>query len=156
MRRMVHVLAGLLVLCVLAILYSRFLGYVNEKDKIREASRSCATVDQPPGGYVPPSGFTLPTGQKLLNVTVSAGRGLSRNTTTAVSASLPGNRSDVFAIRDRVAQELVNRGYVITGTSQEPNFGATARVSKDGVKDSFVVTPLCLGRVVIRYSLHAR
>jgi len=147
MKRLIAVLAGVVVLALLALVGWRVFEHFDQKDKIKNATKSCAALDDPSGSPTLPPGFTLPTGQKLLNVQTTG-------KTSVVFASVAGSRSDLVAIRDRVAQELAATGYTVTGRDQEPTFEADATISKSGVDDTINVRPLCSGRVVVRYTIH--
>ena len=146
-KRLLSGLIGVVVLALLALLGWRVFEHFDQQDKVKNAGKPCATLDQPTGTPVAPAGFALPADQKLLNVQ-TAGK------TRVVFASLSGGRSDLVAIRDRVARELEGAGYAVTGRDQEPTFEADARISKNGVDDTINVRPLCSGRVVVRYTLH--
>lgn len=147
MNRVVGLLAGVVAIAVLAFVGWRVFEHFDQQDKIKNANKSCTSLDAPVGNPTVPSGFTLPSGQKLLNVQ-TAGK------TSVVFASLPGTRADLVSIRDDVAKELESSGYNRTGGDQEPTFEADATISKNGVDDTINVRPLCSGRVVIRYTLH--
>jgi hypothetical protein len=147
MKRLTSAVVGVVVLAVLAFVGWRVFEHFDQQDKIKNANKSCATFDQPVGSPTLPTGFTLPAGQKLLNVQTTG-------KTSVVFASLPGGRSELVAIRDRVAQELASSGYKRTGGDQEPTFEADATISKNGVDDTINVRPLCSGKVVVRYTLH--
>jgi hypothetical protein len=147
MKRLVGLLVGVVVLALVAFVGWRVFEHFDQQDKIKNANKSCASLDTPTGNPSVPSGFTLPSGQKLLNVQTTG-------KTSVVFASLPGSRADLVSIRDRVAQELSASGYKVTGSDQEPTFEADATISRNGVDDTINVRPLCSGRVVIRYTLH--
>lgn len=147
MKRPLNLVIGVVVLALLALVGWRVFEHFDQQDKIKNAGKSCATFDQPTGSPTAPAGFTLPAGQKLLNVQTTG-------KTSVVFASLPGNREDLVAIRDRVAKELESSGYKVTGGDQEPTFEADATIAKNGVDDTINVRPLCSGKVVVRYTLH--
>jgi hypothetical protein len=147
MKRLIMVGVGIVVVALVVLLGWRVFEHFDQQDKIKNANKSCASLDTPKGDLTLPSGFTLPSGQKLLNVQTTG-------KTSVVFASLPGTRADLVAIRDRVEQELVANGYKVTGGDQEPTFEADGVISKNGVDDTINVRPLCSGKAVIRYTLH--
>jgi hypothetical protein len=147
MKRLIMVGVGIVAIALVALLGWRVFEHFDQQDKIKNANKSCTSLDTPKGDLTLPSGFTLPSGQKLLNVQTTG-------KTTVVFASLPGTRADLVAIRDRVEQELVANGYKVTGGDQEPTFEADGVISKNGVDDTINVRPLCSGKAVIRYTLH--
>jgi len=147
MKNLVRLLVGVVVLAVLAFVGWRVFEHFDQQDKIKNANKSCTTFDVPSGSSTLPTGFTLPSGQKLLTVQKTG-------KTSVVFASLPGERSDLVSIRDRVASELESQGYKRTGSDQEPTFEADATVSKNGVDDTINVRPLCSGKAVVRYTIH--
>ena len=147
MKRLIMVGVGLVVVALVALLGWRVFEHFDQQDKIKDANKACTSLDTPKGDLTLPSGFTLPSGQKLLNVQTTG-------KTSVVFASLPGTRADLVAIRDRVEQELVAAGYKVTGGDQEPTFEADGTVSKNGVDDTINVRPLCSGRAVVRYTIH--
>ena len=147
MKTPLRLLAGLVVVALLAFASWRVFEHFDQQDKIKNATKSCATLDQPTGSPTAPTGFTVPSGQKLLNVQATG-------KTRVVFASLPGTRADLVRIRDQVAKELGSAGYTVSGTDQEPTFEADASLTKGGVEDTINVRPLCSGRVVVRYVLH--
>jgi hypothetical protein len=147
MKRVIGLLVGLVVIAVLAFVGWRIFEHFDQQDKIKNANKSCASLDAPSGTTTLPNGFTLPSGQKLLNVQTTG-------KTSVIFASLPGTRADLVKIRDQVEQELVTAGYTVTGGDQEPTFEADGTVSKNGVDDTINVRPLCSGRVVVRYTIH--
>jgi hypothetical protein len=147
MKRLIGLLVGVVVLAIVAFVGWRVFEHFDQQDKIKNANKSCASLDAPVGSPTVPNGFPLPAGQKLLNVQTTG-------KTSVVFASLPGTRSDLVSIRDRVAQELASSGYKVTGSDQEPTFEADATITKNGVDDTINVRPLCSGRVVIRYTIH--
>jgi hypothetical protein len=116
-------------------------------DKIKDAKKACAGLDVVTPGATLPAGFTLPADQQLLRVE-------KQGKTSVVFASVDGERKDLVAIRDRVVASLTAAGYKKTHTDQEPTFEADAGVSKNGVDDSINVRPLCVGKAVVRYTLH--
>jgi hypothetical protein len=147
MKRLIVPLVGVVVLALVGLVGWRVFEHFDQQDKIKNANKSCDTFDVVKGSPVLPSGFTLPSGQKLLNVQTTG-------KTSVVFASLPGTRDDLVSIRDSVEQELVTNGYKVTGGDQEPTFEADGTVSKNGVDDTINVRPLCSGRVVVRYVIH--
>ena len=147
MKRLTVTLVGVVVLAVLAVVGWRVFEHFDQQDKIKNANKSCASLDTPKGNPTLPSGFTLPSGQKLLNVQTTG-------KTTVVFASVAGTRADLVAIRDRVEQALVAGGYKVTGSDQEPTFEADGVITKNGVDDTINVRPLCSGRAVVRYTIH--
>ena len=147
MRRLIGLLVAVVVIAVVAFVGWRVFEHFDQQDKIKNANKSCATFDVVKGSPTLPSGFTLPSGQKLLNVE-------TQGKTSVVFASLPGTRADLVSIRDSVEQALVANGYKVTGGDQEPTFEADGTVSKNGVDDTINVRPLCSGRVVVRYVIH--
>jgi hypothetical protein len=147
MKRPIALVVGVVVLALLALIGWRVFEHFDRQDKIKNASKSCASLDSPSGNAAVPGGFTLPAGQKLLKVQTTG-------KTSVVFASLPGTRADLVSIRDRVAQSLAAAGYQVTGGDQEPTFEADATISKNGADDTINVRPLCSGRVVVRYTLH--
>ena len=147
MKAVVRVLAAVVVLALLALVGWRVFEHFDQQDKIKNAKKSCATFDVVGNNITLPAGFTLPAGQKLLNVQ-------STGKTSVIFASLSGTRDDLVDIRDRVATELEAQGYKRTGSDQEPTFEADATVSMGGVDDTINVRPLCAGKVVVRYTIH--
>lgn len=147
MRRLIGVLIGLVVVALVAFVGWRVFEHFDQQDKIKDANKSCTDLDSPSGSPTVPTGFTLPSGQKLLKVQTTG-------KTSVVFASLAGTRADLVHIRDQVATELTSSGYKVTGGDQEPTFEADATISKNGVDDTINVRPLCSGRVVVRYTLH--
>jgi hypothetical protein len=147
MKRLIVLLVGVVVLALVGLVGWRVFEHFDQQDKIKNANKSCNTFDVVKGSPVLPSGFTLPSGQKLLNVQTTG-------KTNVVFASLPGTRDNLVSIRDSVEQALVTNGYKVTGGDQEPTFEADGTVSKNGVDDTINVRPLCSGRVVVRYVIH--
>jgi hypothetical protein len=147
MKRLIVPLVGVVVLAVLILVGWRVFEHFDQQDKIKNANKSCSTFDVVKGNPTLPSGFTLPSGQKLLNVQTTG-------KTSVIFASLPGSRDELVSIRDSVEQALVANGYKVTGGDQEPTFEADGTVSKNGVDDTINVRPLCSGRVVVRYTIH--
>ena len=147
MKRLIGVIIGVVLIAVLALLGWRVFEHVDQQDKIKNANKSCASLDTPSGSQTLPTGFTLPSGQTLLNVQTTG-------KTSVVFASLPGTRADLVAIRDRAEQELAGSGYKVTGGDQEPTFEADGTISKNGVDDTINVRALCTGKVLIRYTIH--
>jgi hypothetical protein len=147
MKRLVGLSVGIVVIALVAFVGWRVFEHFDQQDKIKNANKSCAAFDVVKGTPTLPSGFTLPSGQKLLNVQ-TAGK------TSVIFASLPGTRSDLVSIRDSVEQAMVANGYTVTGGDQEPTFEADGTVSKNGADDTINVRPLCSGRVVVRYTIH--
>ena len=105
----------------------------------------CGDKDSPvAGGDVPPA-LKLPSDAKLLRVA-------SQGKTVVVFTSTAGGRDDLVAIRDRVLEHLTAKGSTVVGTDQEPGAEAEAEVS--GTFDGTLrVTPLCAGRVEVRYKV---
>ena len=105
----------------------------------------CGDKDTPTGAPTPPASLTLPPDAKLLRV-ASQGR------TVVVFTSTAGGRDDLVAIRDRVLEQLKATGSTVVGTDQEP--GAEAEAEVGGTFDGTLrVTPLCAGRVEVRYKV---
>jgi hypothetical protein len=146
-KRLIGLVVGLVVIALLAFVGWRIFEHFDQQDKIKNANKSCAALDAPSGSSTLPTGFTLPSGQKLLTVQTTG-------KTSVIFASLPGTRADLVTIRDQVEQDLVKDGYTVTGGDQEPTFEADATVSKNGADDTINVRPLCSGRVVVRYTIH--
>jgi hypothetical protein len=146
-RNVVRIVIAVVVLAVLAAGGWFVFEHFERADKIKDANKSCATLDQPEAGATLPSGFTLPDGQKLLKVQ-------KQGKTSVVFASVEGTRDDLVRIRDGVVDALEAQGYKLTHTDQEPTYEADAAVSKGDVDDSINVRPLCTGKAVIRYTLH--
>ncbi|MCU1591452.1 MAG: hypothetical protein JWP11_2708 [Frankiales bacterium] len=147
MKRLTSLLVGVVVLALVAFVGWRVFEHFDQQDKIKNANKSCDTFDVVKGTPTLPSGFTLPSGQKLLNVQTTG-------KTSVIFASLPGSRDDLVSIRDSVEHALVANGYKVTGGDQEPTFEADGTVSKNGVDDTINVRPLCSGRAVVRYTVH--
>ena len=147
MKPPLRLLAGLVVVALLAFAGWRVFEHFDQQGKVKNANKACDSLDQPTGSPTAPAGFTLPSGQKLLNVQTTG-------KTHVVFASLPGTRADLLSIRDQVTKELGSAGYTVSGTDQEPTFEADASLTKGGVEDTINVRPLCSGRVVVRYVLH--
>lgn len=147
MKRPLAVLVGVVVIALVAFAGWRIFEHFDQQGKIKNANKSCAAFDTPSGGSTLPAGFALPAGQKLLTVQTTG-------KTSVVFASLPGERSNLVAIRDRVVSQLSSAGYTKTGSDQEPTFEADATISKNGVEDTINVRPLCSGKVVVRYTIH--
>jgi hypothetical protein len=143
----VKVVLAVVVLALLAGGGWAVFEHFERADKIKDADKSCSTLDQPEAGATVPSGFTLPAGQKLLKVQ-------KQGKTSIVFASVDGTRDDLVRIRDGVVDALETQGYKLNGTDQEPTFEADAALSKGDVDDSVNVRPLCTGKAVIRYTLH--
>ena len=112
---------------------------------VKDAQRSCGNLDTPTGSPALPTGFALPSGQKLLKVE-------SQGKTTLVVASVDGARSGVVKARDAVVADLLAAGYTKTGTDQEPGYEAEAQLGGKG-DASVKVRPLCSGRLEVRYTL---
>jgi hypothetical protein len=146
-RNALRALIAVVVLAVLAAGGWFVFEHFERADKIKDANKSCAQLDQPEAGATLPSGFTLPEGQKLLKVQ-------KQGKTSVVFASVAGGRDDLVDIRDGVVTALKAQGYKVTHTDQEPTFEADAALSKGDVDDSINVRPLCTGKAVIRYTLH--
>jgi hypothetical protein len=115
--------------------------------KIKDAGKPCGGLDVVRGTPSVPAGFTLPDGQKLLQVQ-------SQGKTQILYASTDGGRNDIVNVRDQVTQALTADGYKVTHTDQEPTYEAEATVSKNGTDDTVQVQPLCSGRLRVRYILH--
>jgi hypothetical protein len=115
--------------------------------KIKDAGKPCGGLDVVTGTPTVPSGFTLPDGQRLLQVQ-------SQGKTQILYASTDGGRNDIVHVRDEVTQALTADGYKVTHTDQEPTYEAEATVSKNGTDDTVQVQPLCSGRLRVRYILH--
>ena len=115
--------------------------------KIKNAAKPCTGLDVVKGTPTLPTGFTLPTGQQLIQVQ-------SQGKTQIVYASTDGQRADIVSVRDQVTAALQSDGYRVTHTDQEPTFEAEATVTRNGTDDSVQVQPLCSGRLRVRYILH--
>ena len=115
--------------------------------KIKDAGKPCGGPDVAQGTPSVPAGFTLPDGQKLLQVQ-------SQGKTQILYASTDGGRNDIVSVRDHVMQALTADGYKVTHTDQEPTYEAEATVTKNGTDDTVQVQPLCSGRLRVRYILH--
>lgn len=141
----VRILAGVVVVAVLAAL-GFYLFERHERSGIAaKADEPCGTLDTPEAGAALPAALKLPADQKLLRVQ-SQGRTVVAFTSTA------GGRDDIVAVRDDVLDQLKDNGFTVKGTDQEPGYEAEAEVS--GVVDGTVrVKPLCTGRLEIRYKL---
>jgi hypothetical protein len=146
-KNLVRALVGLVVVALLAFAGWRVFEHFDQQDKIKNANKSCADLDKPTPGATLPAGFTLPDGQRLLNVQTTG-------KTSVVFASVDGDRDSLVDVRDVIVAELEKAGYTKTGADQEPTFEADATVSKDGVDDTVNVRPLCSGRLVVRYTIH--
>jgi len=111
-----------------------------------EVTDSCEQLDRPAAEAKPPPAYlTLPADQKLLRVQ-------TQGRTTVVFASTAGGRADLVDVRDRVLAMLKTQQFSVAGTDQEPGFEAEAQIA--GPSEGTVrVTPLCVGRVVVRYKL---
>ncbi|HET6817516.1 MAG TPA: hypothetical protein VFH66_09870 [Mycobacteriales bacterium] len=115
--------------------------------KIKDAGKSCVGIDVVHGAPQLPAGFTLPSGQRLLQVQ-------SQGKTQILYASTGGGRNDIVGVRDQVTRALAAAGYRVTHTDQEPTYEAEATVTKNGTDDTVQVQPLCSGRLRVRYILH--
>jgi hypothetical protein len=115
--------------------------------KIKDAGKPCGGLDVVHGTPSVPAGFTLPDGQKLLQVQ-------SQGKTQILYASTDGGRNDIVSVRDQVTQALTADGYKVTHTDQEPTYEAEATVTRNGTDDTVQVQPLCSGRLRVRYILH--
>jgi hypothetical protein len=146
-KRLISAVVAVVVIAVLGFVGWRIFEHFDQQDKIKNANKSCTNLDTPSGSSTLPTGFTLPSGQKLLTVQTTG-------KTSVIFASLPGTRADLVKIRDRVEQQLVSAGYTVTGGDQEPTFEADGTMSKNGVDDTINVRPLCSGKAVVRYTIH--
>jgi hypothetical protein len=115
--------------------------------KIKDAGKPCGSFDVVKGNPTLPAGFTLPDGERLLEVQ-------SQGKTQVIYASTGGGRADIVHARDQVTQALTADGYKVTHTDQEPTYEAEATVSRSGTDDTVQVQPLCSGRLRVRYILH--
>lgn len=115
--------------------------------KIKDAGKPCGPLDVVTGNPTAPAGFTLPSGERLLQVQ-------SQGKTKVLYASTDGGRNDIVDVRDQVTQALTADGYKVTHTDQEPTYEAEATVTKNGTDDTVQVQPLCSGRLRVRYILH--
>ena len=140
-------LAAVVAVVVVAVGGWAVFEHFERADKIKDAKKSCADLDVVKPGATVPSGFTLPSGQKLLRVE-------TQGKTSIVYASLDGDRDDLVDIRDATVEALKAEGYTLKGTDQEPTYEADAAVSKGDTDDSINVRPLCSGKAVVRYTLH--
>jgi len=72
---------------------------------------------------------------------------------TSVSLiDVPGGAADLVRVRDEVVQGLVDVGYRLVDTDQEPGFEAEAEVA--GPYDGTLrVRPLCTGMLEVRYAV---
>lgn len=143
----VRAVVALVVVGLLALGGWRVFEHFDQQAKVKDAGKPCAGLDTPTAGATLPSGFALPTGQKLLKVQTTG-------KTAVVFASVAGGRKDLVAARDKVVADLQSAGYTKTGADQEPTFEADATVSRSGADDTVNVRPLCSGRIVVRYTLH--
>ena len=119
--------------------------YFDHRGFVKDATRSCGTLDTPSSGATLPKGFSLPADQKLLRID-------TQGKTILLVASAAGERKDIVKERDAVLAALTSFGFTKKGTDQEPGYEAEAQVG--GVADgSIKVRPLCSGRLEIRYTL---
>jgi hypothetical protein len=146
-KRIAIALVALLVVAGIAIGGWAVFEHFDRAGKIKDAGKACTGLDVVKGSPTVPAGFTLPEGQRLLEVQ-------SQGKTQILYASTDGKRADIVRVRDQVTAALTTDGYRVTHTDQEPTFEAEATVSKNGTDDSVQVQPLCSGRLRVRYILH--
>ena len=128
-----------------ALLVATLVGCGGGTTPAARQEEPCGGKDTPVGGGTVPPALALPADAKLLRV-ASQGR------TVVVFTSTAGSREDLVAIRDRVLDHLKARGSTVVGTDQEP--GAEAEAEVGGTFDGTLrVTPLCAGRVEVRYKV---
>ena len=105
----------------------------------------CGSRDTPVAGVTAPAGLSLPPEQKLLRVQ-------KQGRTVVAFASTAGDRDDIVTTRDAVLEKLKAQGFTVVGTDQEPGYEAEAEIT--GTADGTVrVTPLCEGRLEVRYKI---
>jgi hypothetical protein len=146
-KRILIALVALVVVAGIAIGGFAIFEHFDHASKIKDAGKACGPLDVVKGNPQVPSGFTLPTGERLLQVQ-------SQGKTQILYASTDGGRNDIVNVRDEVTQSLTADGYKVTHTDQEPTYEAEATVSKNGTDDTVQVQPLCSGRLRVRYILH--
>lgn len=107
------------------------------------ASTPCPAPPAP--GTALPLDLPLPPGGVVRTV-AEQGR-------TSVSLiDVPGGAQDIVRVRDEVVQGLVDVGYRLVDTDQEPGFEAEAEVA--GPYDGTLrVKPLCDGVLEVRYAI---
>lgn len=146
-KRLLIVLVTLVVVVAVAIGGFAVFEHFDHEGKIKDAGKPCGPLDVVKGNPSAPAGFTLPEGQRLLEVQ-------SQGKTQILYASTDGGRNDIVHVRDQVTQALTADGYKVTHTDQEPTYEAEATVTKNGTDDTVQVQPLCSGRLRVRYILH--
>jgi hypothetical protein len=141
----VKLVVALVVVAALGI--GGFFGfeYFDHRGFIKDAGRACGSLDTPTGTPTLPAGFTLPSGQTLLNVD-------TQGKTILVVASTAGARTDIVKVRDATLAFLVAQGFTKKGTDQEPGYEAEAQLGGRG-DGSIKVRPLCKDRIEVRYTL---
>ena len=146
-KRIVIALVALVAVVGIAIGGWAVFEHFDRAGKIKDAGKPCGGLDVVKGTPTLPDGFTLPPGERLLDVQ-------TQGKTRIVYASTDGKRDDIVSVRNEVAAALTGDGYRVTHTDQEPTFEAEATVTKNGTDDSIQVQPLCNGRLRVRYILH--
>lgn len=134
-------------LAALAVLLSGACGGGAERATTAAAPSAASAPCPPPPdpGTALPLDLPLPPGGVVRTV-AEQGR-------TSVSLlDVPGGVPDIVRVRDEVVQGLVDVGYRLVDTDQEPGFEAEAEVA--GPYDGTLrVTPLCAGVLEVRYAV---
>ncbi|HET7312416.1 MAG TPA: hypothetical protein VFJ17_13930 [Mycobacteriales bacterium] len=146
-KRIVIALVAIVVVVGIVLGGWAIFEHFDRAGKIKDAGKACGGLDVVKGTPTVPAGFTLPDGERLLEVQ-------SQGKTQIVYASTDGGRNDIVHVRDQVTQALTADGYKVTHTDQEPTYEAEATVSKNGTDDTVQVQPLCSGRLRVRFILH--
>ena len=146
-KRVVIALVAIVVVVGIVLGGWAIFEHFDRAGKIKDAGKPCGGLDVVKGNPQVPAGFTLPTGERLLEVQ-------SQGKTQILYASTDGGRNDIVHVRDQVTQALTTDGYKVTHTDQEPTYEAEATVTKNGTDDTVQVQPLCSGRLRVRYILH--
>lgn len=120
----------------------RVFEYFDQRGVIAQAAVPCPPP--PAGGPLP---LQLPASQGVVLRQVA-----TQGATTAVFADVPGGRTDVVAVRDRVLTDLKGAGYRVVSTDQEQNIEAEAGLAGPH-EGTIKVKPLCQGTLELRYAM---
>ncbi|MGB8650319.1 MAG: hypothetical protein WCD35_06620 [Mycobacteriales bacterium] len=145
MNRAVKIVLALLAVAALGLGGWAVFEHFDRAGIVKDSKRACGALDTPSGSSALPTGFTLPSGQKLLRVE-------TQGKTSLVVASAEGQRGDIVKVRDAVLAELASQGYTKKGTDQEPGYEAEAELGGK-TEGTLKVKPLCTDRLEVRYKL---
>jgi len=147
MSRPVKVALALLAVIAVAAGGFAIFEYFDHHEKVKDAERSCThALTTPAAGATLPaslSGFTLPSGQTLIEVD-------SQGKTLVVYAITSGSRKDLVSLRDEVVSDLSSQGLTARATDQEPTYEAEGEFSGK-LSGTIQVQPQCQGYDRVRY-----